>query len=57
MVSFGAWWIENVLEELDAPREWFYNQSSKVLYYWPNTTSTSAGVTEANDDGGGSMGA
>ena len=39
MVSFGNWWIENVLEELDAPREWFYNSSSHVLFYMPNATA------------------
>ena len=29
-----------MLGELDAPREWFYNSSSMVLYYMPNTSST-----------------
>ena len=31
--------IENVMEELDAPNEWFYNVDSKVLYFFYNATS------------------
>ena len=32
------WYIENVLEELDMGREWFFNGSSRMLYYMPNET-------------------
>jgi hypothetical protein len=41
----GAIWpsppfyIENVLEELDAPGEWFYNRTSRLLYLWWNATA------------------
>ncbi len=26
---------ENILEELDAPGEWYYNRANKTLYYYP----------------------
>ena len=29
-------YIENVMEELDAPGEWFFNESTRVLYYANN---------------------
>lgn len=36
-----AWYIENVLDELDMGREWFFNETTKMLYYMPNGTSGS----------------
>ncbi|PSL46171.1 parallel beta helix pectate lyase-like protein [Chitinophaga niastensis] len=27
--------VENIFEELDAPREWYYNKDTKTLYYKP----------------------
>ena len=36
-----AWYIENVLEELDLEREWYYNATSRTLYYAPNATTAS----------------
>ena len=34
-------YIENVMEELDAPNEWFYNVSTQMLYvYWNATVGT-----------------
>jgi hypothetical protein len=44
----GQWWIENVLEELDMGREWYFDNQSLVLYYKPNGTSIGDG-----DSGGG----
>ena len=35
----GQWWIENVVEELDIGREWYFDNQSLVLYYKPNTTT------------------
>ena len=32
-------YIENVFEELDAPGEWFFNESTQMLYLWHNATS------------------
>ena len=33
--------IENVFEELDAPTEWFFNETARKLYlYWNSTSST-----------------
>ena len=32
------WYIENVIEELDEGREWFFDTSTQVLYYKPNAT-------------------
>ena len=34
----AEWYIENVLEELDYPTEFFYSQASQELYYVTNTT-------------------
>ena len=38
----GAWMVENVFEELDAPGEYFYNTTTKMLYLWPNGTTGEA---------------
>eukprot|EP01084_Bolivina_argentea_P000567 1064_1 len=37
--SGGHFYIENVLEELDFPTEYFFNTSTKVLYYYHNETN------------------
>ena len=34
-----AWYIENVLEELDMGREWWYDEHNRTLYYSPNVTA------------------
>jgi hypothetical protein len=39
----GQWWIENVLEELDIGREWWFDNQSLVVYYKPNGTATDDG--------------
>ena len=31
-------YIENVMEELDSGTEWFYNKTTKILYYFRNGT-------------------
>ena len=31
--------VENVMEELDSPNEWFYDKESKILYFFYNATS------------------
>ena len=36
------WYIENVLEELDMGREWYYAEETSTLYYKPNTTANDA---------------
>lgn len=35
----GAWAVENVFDELDAPREWFVDAPTGKLYYFANTTA------------------
>jgi len=37
-LASGSWFVENVREELDAAGEWFYNESTRQLYLWPNGT-------------------
>ncbi len=39
-------YIENVMEELDSANEWFFDKSSKTLYFFYNDTS---GKTPPND--------
>ena len=34
--------VENVMEELDAPSEWFYDEDSRTLYFFYNATSGTA---------------
>lgn len=31
-------YIENVMEELDSPNEWFYDKSTGMMYFWFNGT-------------------
>ena len=40
------WYIENLLEELDYPNEWWYDLGDKKLYYFQNTTEAKAPPTE-----------
>jgi len=36
MLSEGnRFFIENALEELDAPGEWYYDEHTRLLYFWP----------------------
>lgn len=42
----GNFYIENVMEELDAPGEWYFNTSTFMLYAWYNAT---AGVAPPSD--------
>jgi hypothetical protein len=37
-----SWYVENVLEELDAPREWYFDPQSRTLYYAPNASDHGA---------------
>lgn len=37
--SGANWFVENVFEELDYPSEFFYNQTTKKLYFFYNGTS------------------
>lgn len=30
----GDFYVQNVMEELDYPGEFFYNESTKLLYLW-----------------------
>jgi len=32
------YYVENVMEELDAPTEWFHDPVANKLYFWPNGT-------------------
>ena len=32
------WFIDNIFEELDAPGEWFYDETEQKLYLFPNST-------------------
>ena len=40
--SGEAWYIENVEEELDMEREWFFDQEAQTLVYMPNRTDVGA---------------
>jgi hypothetical protein len=36
----GDWYVEGVLEELDAPGEFYFEPETKLLYFFPNHTET-----------------
>ena len=36
-----SWYIENVLEELDMGREWYFDGATETLIYRPNATEVS----------------
>ena len=39
--NFGAeWYIENLLEELDTPEEWWVDAVNGMIYYYPNVTTS-----------------
>ena len=40
----AEWYVENIFEELDSPGEWFYNQSTKTLYLYPNGSLPTEGI-------------
>ena len=47
---FGSeWFVENIMEELDAPGEWYFNDLDSTLYYFPNGSSSppASGVATA----------
>ena len=39
-----AWYIENVMEELDMGREWFFDAPARLLVYMPNVTAVAGGA-------------
>jgi len=43
--SEAAFFVENVLELLDAPGEWFHDRVNRKLYLYPNSTLPVAGET------------
>jgi hypothetical protein len=43
-IKDNHFYLENVLEELDQPGEWYFDAKASLLYYWPNATD--AGVTQ-----------
>ena len=37
-IDGNRFYVENLIEELDAPGEWFYDESDDMLYLYPNST-------------------
>ena len=52
MTTSGQWWIENVLEECDDAREYYYDTRTHQLYYNPNATSGGPSVNVKTPDPG-----
>ena len=40
-INTNHYYIENILEELDAPAEWFHDPVANTLYFYPNTSDWS----------------
>ena len=38
--SGSEWFVDNIFEELDAPGEWFYDETEQKLYFYPNSTDS-----------------
>ena len=38
------WYVENIMEELDAPGEWYFDDLDSTLYYFPNGSAPPTGV-------------
>ena len=43
-ITGAEWYVENIFEELDAPGEWFYNETEQKLYLYPNGTLPKEGI-------------
>lgn len=41
---YNRYYLQNLLEELDAPGEWVYERYKKILYYWPTGESSAENV-------------
>jgi len=41
----GAFYVENQLELLDAPGEWYVDVKAQQVYLWPNATTSSGHVS------------
>ena len=47
--SGAEWYVENIMEELNAPGEWYFDDLDSTLYYFPNGSSSlpTSGVVTA----------
>ena len=47
--SGTEWYVENIMEELDAPGEWYFDDLDSTLFYFPNGSSSlpTSGVAAA----------
>ena len=44
--AVSSFYVENQLELLDSPGEWFFDEANQTLYVWPNGTDA-AGASAA----------
>ncbi len=52
----GYWWIENLIEELDQPGEFYVDRTNGILYLYPNGDISTAEIEySAADNSGGGM--
>lgn len=42
--SGAEWYVENILEELDAPGEWYFDNLDNKLYFFPNGSVPQSGI-------------
>jgi parallel beta-helix repeat protein len=43
--SGNRYYLQNLLEELDSPGEWYFDCQGKILYYWPSNDAVLETVT------------
>ena len=48
--SGAEWYVENIMEELDSPGEWFYNHTTMKLYLYPNGSLPTEGIGTVFDE-------
>ena len=50
MTSASQWFIENLLEELDSPNEYYFDRRRRRLYYNPNATGDPSTGPSGNEE-------
>ena len=40
----AEWYVENIFEELDSPGEWYFDDLSETLYFYPNDSAPDSGI-------------
>merc|ERR1719410_1796201 len=39
-IMTGSYYFDGIFDELDVPGEWYFNKTTRYLYFYPNTTES-----------------